>query len=166
MSPAASKGPGGAPGSKAIPSFGLDPLAWGSAVGILTRTMPHIEKPYQHHEKFSEDIASAIKFVWNPVTRVFGRPCSWLIRTTDELWHYCVPGLLILTVLIVTWDVALYIGNSQDLDWLWVTSYPFGLFVLFRSTDLPDRIFYLRKSLVNQRILEQFQFTLVRNLLR
>jgi hypothetical protein len=67
-----------------------------------------------------------------------------------------VPGLLILTVLIVIWDVVLYIGNSSYLDWLWVTSYPFALFVLFRSTDLPDRIFYLRQSLVNQRILEVY----------
>lgn len=116
--------------------------------------MPHIDKPYRHHTRLGENIAQTIHFVWNPVTRWLGKPCSWLITQIDQIWLYILIVLLIVTVGVVTWDFALYYGSSWNVDWLWITGYPVSLYVLFRSTDLPNRIYYLRQSLVNQRILD------------
>jgi hypothetical protein len=119
--------------------------------------MPYLKEPYKHREKYSKGIAYTANRLWPLVTGVLGPPCSWLIEKTDSLWPYFVGALLVLTVGVLGWDVALYYyGENQGLDLVWITSYPFALYVLFRSTDLPNRIFFLRQSLVNQHILEVY----------
>lgn len=113
-----------------------------------------MDEPYRHRERFGDGAATALFGLWCRVIAVFGRPCSWLVEKTDKLWPALVFGLFLVTCAVVLWDFALYYRTPDRLDWLWITGYPVGLFLLFRSTDLPDRIFYLRQSLINQRILD------------
>lgn len=116
--------------------------------------MPHTDEPYHHHLTVSDWISRGTNCVWGPVTRATGPLCSALIDWTDRVWLQFMVLLSILTVAVVGWDFALYFDDVRRLDWLWITGYPVALFVLFRSSGLPDRIFYLRQSLVNQGILD------------
>lgn len=116
--------------------------------------MPHTDEPYHHHLTVSEWVARGTNCVWGPVTRATGPLCSALIDWTDRLWLWFMGGLCVLTAAVVAWDFVLFYDDLRQLDWLWITGYPVALFVLFRSSGLPDRIFYLRKSLVNQGILD------------
>jgi len=116
--------------------------------------MPHLEQPYRHHLALTEGLGRGIGTLWDAVTRLLGPLCSWIIQTTDAWWIPLMGGLLVTTVILVGWDVQLY--GLERVDWLWITSYPVALFILFRSTGLPDRIFFLRESLANQGIIEAY----------
>ncbi len=116
--------------------------------------MPHLEQPYRHHLGLTEGLGRGIGAIWGAVARLLGPLCSWIIEATDARWIPMVCVLLVTTIALVGWDVQLY--GLERVDWLWITGYPIALFVLFRSTGLPDRIFFLRESLVNQGILEAY----------
>lgn len=122
--------------------------------GEITATMPHTDGPYHHHLAVSEWLARGTNCAWRPVTRLLGPLCGVLIDWTDRLWLRFMLILLGLTIAVIAWDFVLYADDFRRLDWLWITGYPVALFVLFRSSGLPDRIFYLRQSLVNQDILD------------
>ncbi len=116
--------------------------------------MPHLDQPYRHHVALTEGAGRLTRTMWGKLTRLLGPPCSWIIETTDAWWTVLMSVLLVMTIALVGWDLTLY--GPQKVDWLWITGYPVALFILFRSTGLPDRIFYLRESLINQGILEAY----------
>lgn len=118
--------------------------------------MPDVERPYGHNQKLREDMADAIVLLWNPVIAMVGRPCSLAVKFFDAIWPYALIALLFATGAVLVWDVTLNWDDLGALDWLWVTGYPFGLIILFKSSDLPDRIYYLRKSLFRQGILDLY----------
>jgi hypothetical protein len=115
--------------------------------------MPHLEQPYRHHVTLTEGIARAIGTIWGPMARHLGPACSRFVDATDGWWTRMMCALLAVTIAVVGWDAALY---GSQIDWLWITGYPVALFILFRSTGLPDRIYFLRESLANQGILEAY----------
>jgi hypothetical protein len=116
--------------------------------------MPHLDRPYRHHVALTEWLGRVMGAMWGSAIRVLAPPCSWIIENTDAWWTVLMCVLLVVTVGIVGWDFGLY--GLQRVDWLWITGYPVALFILLRSTGLPDRIFYLRESLINQGILEVY----------
>lgn len=118
--------------------------------------MPHIDKPYHHHTIYGDWIARGVSLTWLPATKVLGPFCSFLVEWADKQWLRFMFALVVLTLATVGWDIALYYDDPGKLEWLWITGYPIGLFVLFRSSGLPDRIYYLRQSLVNQGILDVY----------
>ena len=118
--------------------------------------MPHTDGPYQHHLTITDWVARGTNCVWRPVTRLLGPLCGALIDWTDRWWLRFMVILLGLTIAVVAWDFVLYAHDFRQLDWLWITGYPVALFVLMRSSGLPDRIFYLRQSLINQDILDLY----------
>ncbi len=118
--------------------------------------MPHAAEPLRHDKKLVEGLAHIVHRMWSPAIRMLGPLCSRIVELVDHWWLFILCTLSLLTAAVVLWDVFLYYESPKSLDWLWITGYPIGLFVLFRSSGLPDRIYYLRHSLINQGILDVY----------
>ena len=102
-------------------------------------------------------VAAVVNIAWRPFVHLLGPFAVALVLFLDEWRRWVLFYLSAGTVLAVAWDLVVYWNACKLVDWILLTGFPIGLFVLYKSSDLHRRFNNLARGLARQGILEAYE---------
>ena len=104
-------------------------------------------------------LAVAVRLAWWPAILLFGPLADVIVRFFDTWRRWTLLALSVLVLAATVWDLAAHWGDWGTVDWVAITGFPIGLYVLYQSSDLHRRFNGLTRGLARQEILEIYEPT-------